>query len=198
MATYSGFTENTADRLIIDAGAFYKNYDVDTETPETASAKLLGATRGGGEFSAIPELRVIEADGVKGRAKNLVALDSWEVTITANMLELTAELMKLSLAGAEITSAISATPTYDEIRGKNTIVSNDYIDNITWIGRLSGSSKPVIIQVFNALATNGFVLTTADKAEGVVPITFTGHYVASNLDNPPFAIYYPKAEEDEG
>lgn len=36
-------------------------------------------------------------------------------------------------------------------------------------------------------------MNTADKAEAVVALTFTGHYDDLNLDNPPFKIYYPKA-----
>ncbi|WP_424765694.1 hypothetical protein [Paenibacillus sp. sgz302251] len=190
MANYSGFNEKTAERLILDAGAFYKNYNVEIDTPETASAKLLGATRGGGEFVATPEVRSLEIDGVKGRAKGLTVIDSWDVSILANMLEMSADLMKIALTGGEV-DTIKDTD-YDIIKGKNTIAISDYIDNITWIGRLSGNNKPVIIQVLNALSTDGFTLTTEDKNESVIPIRFSGHYDTENLDNPPFVIYYPK------
>ena len=43
----------------------------------------------------------------------------------------------------------------------------------------------------NALATNGLTLTVADKAEGVIPVTLTGHYSLSDMETPPFEIYYP-------
>ena len=76
---------------------------------------------------------------------------------------------------------------------KNEIVLTDYIDNITWVGRLSGTNDPVIIQVYNALNTSGLTLNVADKSEAVLALTFTGHYVDTNLDAPPFNIYYPKA-----
>ena len=57
--TYSGFTEATAENLLLDAGAFFVDYEVDTDTFETAvtSGKLLGATRGGGSFNATPTIR---------------------------------------------------------------------------------------------------------------------------------------------
>lgn len=58
---------------------------------------------------------------------------------------------------------------------------------------LSGTNDPVIIQVYNALNTSGLTLNVADKAEAVLALTFTGHYVDSDLDTPPFAIFYPKA-----
>jgi hypothetical protein len=71
---------------------------------------------------------------------------------------------------------------------------DDYIDNITWIGTLSGSKKPVIIQVYNALNTDGLKLTVKDKGEATIPATFYGHYSPDDLDSPPFGIFYPKKE----
>ena len=73
----------------------------------------------------------------------------------------------------------------------NDIADSNYTTNVTWVGRLSGSNLPIIIVVKNALATNGLTLTTADKSEGVVAMTLTGHYTVSDLDTPPFEIYYP-------
>ena len=64
---FSGFTAGTAKHLQLDAGAFLKNYDPTQDTWETAKAtKLIGATSGGGSFSAVPTVRRIEVDGVKG------------------------------------------------------------------------------------------------------------------------------------
>jgi len=67
--SYSGYTEKTAENLLLDAGAFFIDFDIETDTFETAVAdgKLLGATRGGGSFEATPEIRSIEVDGVHGK-----------------------------------------------------------------------------------------------------------------------------------
>ena len=67
--SYSGYTEKTAENLLLDAGAFFIDFDIEADTFETAVAdgKLLGATRGGGSFSAVPEIRAIEVDGVHGK-----------------------------------------------------------------------------------------------------------------------------------
>ncbi len=190
MKTYSGYTADTAKHLVLDAGAFFRDYDPGTDTPETASAKLLGATRGGGEFKAIPSIRKIEVDGVKGAAKGLKTLDSWEVSIVANVLELDADTIKSALVAGDIDT--STDPENDIITARNNIELTDYIDNITWIGTLSGSDKPVIIQVFNALSNDGLTLNTQDSNEAVVKLTFMGHYDGSDLQTPPFKIYYPK------
>ena len=84
-----------------------------------------------------------------------------------------------------------ASNNYEKIVAANDIADSNYTTNVTWVGRLSGSNLPIIIVVKNALATNGLTLTTADKSEGVVAMTLTGHYTVSDLDTPPFEIYYP-------
>lgn len=188
---FSGFTADTAKHLQMDAGAFLRNYDVSKDTWETAkSTKLLGATQGGGSFSAVPTMRRIEVDGVKGAAKGMESLDEWVVTLTANVKEITAENIKLALAAAQ-TSETSSPEGYTKITAKNEIALEDYLANLTWVGRLSGSNKPVIIVVKNALCTNGLTISFADKSEGLIPVTVTGHYDPAQLDTPPFEIYYP-------
>lgn len=191
---YSGFTEDTAESLLLDAGAFFVNYNMGTDTYESAreSGKLLGATRGGGEFKASMTARQIEVDGVKGRAKGLEVNDAWEVYLKATVLEVTKDTLKYALASATVTSTTVDT-SYEVIEGNPDILVTDYVDNITWVGKISGSQKPVIIQVFNALNTDGLSLSVADKGESTMAMTFYGHYDEDNLDNPPFKIWYPKA-----
>ena len=192
----SGVTSNTSKHLQLDAGAFLKDYDPTTDTWATAKAtKLIGATAGGGSFAAVPAIRRIEVDGVKGATKGFEALDEWQVTMTANVKELTADLLKMALATGSYAGAKSPSSetsnNYNKITASNELADSNYLTNITWVGRLSGSSIPVIIVLKNALCTNGLTLTTQDKNEGVVALTLTGHYDPSNLDDPPFEIYYP-------
>ncbi len=190
--TFSGFTNKTAEKLLLDAGAFFKDFNVEEDTFDDAvtAGKLLGATQGGGTFTATPTIRPIEIDGVKGAAKGLSVIDVWVVTIAANMKEISEEILITALGAGKSEAGPAG---YKKITGNNYIELTDYIDNITWVGKLSGSQKPVIIQVYNALSTSGITLQTQDKNEGLIPITFTGHYDPEELDTPPFGIYYPEA-----
>lgn len=189
--TYSGFNDKTAEHLLLDAGAFFKNFQVGTDTFDTASAKLIGATRGGGKFEAKPSVRAIEVDGVKGRAKGLQVIDSWDVSIEANVLEITKETLAAGLAAAaEVDS--TTVEGYDVVTAKNYIELTDYIQNITFIGKISGQEKPVAIQVYNALNVEGLTLQTKDKDESVIALKFVGSYDPTTLDTPPFKIFYPK------
>lgn len=189
--TYSGFNDKTAENLLLDAGAFFANFKVGTDTFESASAKLLGATRGGGKFTAKPNIRSIEVDGVKGRAKGLQVIDSWEVSLSANILEINKETLAKGLTA---TNAVddSTTEGYSIITAKNYIELADYIENVTFVGKISGSEKPVIIQIYNALNIDGLTLQTKDKDEAVIALNFVGTYDTKTLDVPPFKIYYPK------
>lgn len=194
--TYSGFTAKTSERLLLDAGAFFKSFDVETDTFDTAvtAGKLIGATRGGGEFKAAPTIRRLEVDGVTGAAKGMEFVDEWAVTLMANVLELSTDTLKLALVSADIDT--TSNDDYDVLTARNDIELSDYLDNVTWVGKLSGSGKPVIIQVFNAINTNGLTATMQDKNEGVVQMIFTGHYDQASLDSPPFKIFYPKVTEE--
>lgn len=190
--TFTGFSESTAENLLLDAGAFFVNFAVGTDTYESArtSGKLLGATRGGGEFKASMTVRQIEVDGVKGRAKGLETNDAWDVYLKATVLEVNKETLAKALTSTVVSTSTVATG-YSEIVGNNNIDIEDYLDNITWVGKIAGSDEPVIVQVFNALNTDGLTLSVADKNEATMEMTFYGHYDTSALDNPPFKIWYP-------
>lgn len=188
---YSGFTEKTPENLLLDAGAFVKNYVVGEEfTKIKTEGRIIGATQGGGEFSAKPNARQVAVDGVMGRAKGMELIDGWEVYIKATLLEITAESLALSLGAADLTT--STDTGYQSIKGRDDVKNEDYIENIAWIGNLSGSQKPVVLIIKNPLSLDGIVLTPQDKNEAKLPITAYGHYTTDDLETPPFEILYPK------
>ena len=181
----SGFNADTSKNLLLDAGAVYKNFN---KTAFTGT--LIGATQGGNSFMVQPNMRNIPIDGVKSEyVKGLTVIDSVEVSLTTNLLEVTKDTLKMALGAITETSHDS---DYDSIKGKQYLTDNDYLENIAYVGKLSGSKKPVIIIINNALNHGGLSLDMQDAAEGKLPITFHGHVDSSDLENPPFEILYPK------
>ena len=198
---YSGINKDTTKHIQLDAGAFFKNFDPATDTYASAKAagKCLGATQGGGEFSAVPTLRTIEVDGAVGRVRGLVDIESWEVSIGATVLETTVETLKLALAAA--TSETSSTPTgYTAIKGKAGIADSDFVENIAWVGNISGSDSPLIIIVKNVLNEGGLSYSMTPKGEGKVSLKFYAYNGLADYENdtvaPPFEIYYPDIAAD--
>lgn len=191
----TGLTANTPKNLLLDAGAFFLNYDPAKDTPATSQSKLIGATQGGGSFSAVPTVRQHEVDGAPANTEGLETIDGWVVTMVANVKEVTITSLKTALGAVKVENTITGGPEgYSKITGKDKIEDSDYSDNITWIGKLKGSEKPVMIVINNALSVNGLNLTVADKNEAVIPITLTGHYTLDDLETPPYEIIYPNAE----
>lgn len=192
----SGLTAQTPERLVLDAGAFFKNFDFQNDTFEKAisEGKLLGATKGGGSFSAIPTFRDIELDGMRGAMKGAKLLEFWEVKIGASVAEIKPELIKDSLGIATI-NEVSGKQGYQKITGNMCLKDEDYIENITWVGNLSGANEPVIIQIFNALNTKGLEFSFEDKGELTNELEFIGHFDMSKPSEVPFVIYYPKVGE---
>lgn len=182
-----GYTSNSPLRYLLDAGAIYKNLTYDDVLGDFTGT-LLGATSGGNEFAVAQEIRTIEVDGVKGPTKGNVVLDSETATLTVNLKELTASNIALAIAGS---TTDTSDANYDIITTKGKIELTDYLDNIAFVGRLSGSSKPVVIIVNNALSLEGLTLATTDKNEAVVPVVFTGH--EDETGTKPYEIYWPKA-----
>lgn len=193
MNKISGFTADTAKKLLLDAGVFVKNYVVGTDTFDTAleDGRIIGATAGGGSFEIVPTTRKIEIDGVSGDVKGLTRIDDWKATISANVKEVSADSIVLGLGAAKIEDG----PTgFKKITLKNDIEDADYVDNITWLGSISGETELVAIQFLNALSTNGISVTVADKGEAVIPMTFTGHAEFDSETRKfimPVEIFYP-------
>lgn len=177
-----GYTSATPNNLLIDSGALYKNYGLENES-------LIGCTSGGNEFDITVKTRDVKADGVKGSAKGLKFITDVEVTLKTNMLEITEDILKTALLATVDTASNS---DYDVITGKTYIADSDYLENIALVGKLSGSQKPVIIILKNALASEGLKFKTEDDKDNVLPVTFVGNINPETPDILPYEIRYPK------
>lgn len=93
MDVRSGISADTPGRIVIDAGAIYLNYGLTNQ-------RLLGATRGGNEFTPGRVSRQMEVDGPKGRVKGMDRIIEVNPQITANLIELSVENLIAAIAGA--------------------------------------------------------------------------------------------------
>lgn len=187
----TGYTEKTMTDLQTGAGAYFKDFDIETDTfaSAVAAGKLLGATQGGGSFTAKPTITPIEVDGVPSAAMGMEEVEGWEVTMQANIMEVTAANIANAL-GASKTSNVKG-GTYKKIQGRMYIELSDYKGNVTFLGDVKGYDEPMIIQVYNALATDGISINPQDKKVSLIPTTFKGHVSPTDYEVPPFAIFVP-------
>lgn len=196
---YNGITTKTPQHLQLGAGALFKNFTIGTDTYATAKAagKLLGATQGGGKFVAKAAINNIQVDGGGSRVMGFADVSEWEdVHLEVNMLELTADVIRDALALADIEEVTEGSLAgYKHIRGRVGIEDSDYITNITWVGCITGSDKPMYIQIMNGFNEDGIDLTFQDGSAGVLPCTFHAYNALSEFMNDdvkaPFDVVYP-------
>ena len=194
---YSGYNQTTPDKLLLDAGAVFINFTPGTDTYESAKAagKCLGATQKGSEFSAVPQFRRMEIDGVHTRTIGDTLIDGWDVYLKTTLVEMTSDNIKRALGVGNISTGSPS--GYDKIQGRDTIETTDYISNVTFVGNILGETDPIIIQVFNAFNESGLTITNEDKNNAAVECQFYGYNDATVYDSvtnplrPPFAIYRP-------
>lgn len=184
----TGFTKKTAENLLLDAGAIYKNLKKKDGKWE---GEALGATSGGNEFTVELEQRQPEIDGLKVRMKGMSFVESHEAQLEVNLKELTAENLKVAIGPADIDE--SDADSY-VITGRTHIENEDYLENIAYVGRLSKGGEPVIIILKNALSAEGFVMASEDNDEAVVPITFHAHVDFDDAEKgkTAYEIHWPK------
>jgi len=191
---HHALTADLPESIIFDAGVLYKNFKSPAEPGD-----ILGATRGGSEFALNAECRDIEVDGVPGPVKGLRRLVRVAPTMTINLLSLTKDNLMMAIPGATSEAGGTGLEGYDVITGGQ-VTDEHYFDNIALVAR-TGSGKPVIFVIENALADGNLSISLADQDEANPSITFQAHFDPSALENQndlfenlPFKIYYPKKE----
>ena len=151
---------------------------------------IIGATSGGSKVKITPEITTVEADGALVKVKGLDVKTGEVAEMEINFLEMTKDIIKSAIIGADGTSADSA---YDLIESKPDIEAGDYLENIAFVGKTLGGKKIIFI-MDNALCTSGLESEGANKEAGVGTYTFACYAeLDSDLDKLPYHIYYPKA-----
>jgi len=177
----NGITSKTYERMVLDAGRLYAEYDLPGQ-------RAIGATRGGSTFVVESEFREMTVDGAPGPVKGSQRLLRSSAKLSTNIVEIVKETLLTSLPG----SINTPTATHDVITRERQIEAGDYLDNLTLVAEKAGTDELVIIKIDNALALNGLEFSAAEDDETVIAQEFTAHYDPANLAKEPWSISYPK------
>ena len=185
----NGVSSTTAQNIVFGAGTIHKGLKFEGSS-WNFDTSCVGATKGGSTLTITPEFYSVEPDGSTVAIKDFKRKVGETATLEVNFLELTKDLIKSAVVGAEGTSDDST--NYDLIESKADIVEGDYWENIAFVGEtLDG--KNIIVILDNALCTSGLSLEGKNKEEGVGKYTFECHADAeTSLTTLPYHIYYPK------
>lgn len=189
MPLKTGLTDRTIVNLQLNAGVLLTAYTKGTEIEED---DIIGATRGGGSFTAVPTVHQAAVDGAPTYTKGLERVDDWVVTLNATMLEVNDEAISRALGVGVVKSETGSGTTKDTVfTVKRTVNDADYKD-LYWVGDLSNGQN-VVIKIKNALNTSGFNLTFKDRGEGTYALALIGHFTTADLDTAPFELTIERA-----
>ena len=187
----SGLTPTSFSEMQLGAGAFFVGIDSGNITAGITAedfaevlqkaledGKSMGATTGGGSFTATPEVRQIEVDGMTYPVIGSTVFDSWDISLSTTIKEITKQNMQRALATSETDPATGA------ILIGSTLTPAHYIKTLGWAGKLM-DGRLMYIELQNALNTVGMTLTFVDKGEGSIAVEFRGHQ--SDLDQMQYA-----------
>lgn len=189
MALKTGLTDRTIVNLQLNAGVLLTTYTKGTDIDEN---DIIGATRGGGSFTAVPTVHQAAVDGAPTYTKGLERVDDWVITLNATMVELNDDAVSRALGvGVVKTETGSGTTKDTTFTVKRTVNDADYKD-LYWVGDLSNGQN-VVIKIKNALNTSGFNLTFSDRGEGTYALALIGHFTVDDLDTAPFELTIERA-----
>lgn len=193
---------DTFQKLQLNAGILIKNHDYAGITDSTAlktqiagiiggtvtgKGDIIGATRGGGSFTATREMRTPAVDGMRYGFKGSDFVDSVDAYLSTTLVEITPQNVQ-DLLTAGVTPTTSGRIT--TVKMKTAIESTNYLTNICWIGDLA-DGQLVEICLKNAINTANFTFTYTDKGEGTLAAEFHARQASvSDYDDAPFEIVF--------
>ncbi len=197
----TGYTKDTPQRFQLNAGALLENLTW-VKDLEGASGKwsgdLIGATSGGSSISLVNTFRQAEIDGVFTAVVGGDSIESSEGKFEVNMIEWTANNLKRALLADVKTSDGTQYPTgYEVITTRREVKSTDYIENLAYVGTITGSNNPIIIILHHAFPTGGLEFEPKDKQEGIYKLVFEARASADNANDTslPVTILFPNATD---
>ena len=157
-------TQEQIEAIQIDYGIVYLNYG-------EVGERLLGPTRGGGEFSVQASYRDIEFDGAKGKTKGMKVIEDLNAMLGVTLIDTSIDVLELAMPFVvrvgDILTAASASV--------GIVPGTAYRKNVTMFAKLiSGQYKKITL--YNALSEKDFSFAAKPKGESEVALELSAHW----------------------
>lgn len=185
------------EKVQLGEGVLIFNFNPENwEDPESIP---FGATRGGGSYDVERTNRGIRFDGDKGEnAKGLKVIDEWQISITANALELDLDLLKKAMPGSVEEKVGKDTPGYKKYRPNIQYKLEDYLKNLAYVTETYGGNVIAYV-IENPLGDGAFSAAFEDKNEIVPETVFTAHFDPERMDEvPTYVVEYEAGTTEAG
>ena len=182
---FTQIPESTFNELQVNAGVIAKDFDVATGTLDNAD--IISATSGGITINAKPTFEDFgsDIDNAKKNTKELKRKTEMDVSVSATLLNISADSLKFMLGAADTDSTSGAIVTRADL------ALTDF-QTLWFIGDMSNGGY-IAIKLIDALSTDGFSLKTNDKGKGNLSVTITAH-ASLESDAEPVEFYIGEPE----
>lgn len=189
MGAATRVSEDFFNSVQLDAGILVKGWN--PEEPFTITDEMIiCATTGGVNPVCAPTYSDLfeDVDNAPNKTKEGLHLDGWECSISTTAVDISADVIKLSLGAADKMENGKVVP-------RNYIKDEDF-SSLAWIGdRADGGLVATVLT--NALSTGGFSLQTTKNGKGNIPLTITGYASIATQNDPPMEFYSIEPQEGE-
>lgn len=186
---------STFEELQLNAGVLLAGFDPADGT--VTNEDILGATSGGVAFADTPSFRDDgeDIDNCPKGTKELMRIDSREITLSGTYITMNTERAKSLIAAADIDAG---DPTH--IIPRSDLAQTDFKD-IWWVGDYSDKNGNtnggfIAIHLMNALSTGGFSLQSGDKAKGQFAFSYSAHYSINGVQKVPYEMFIKGGEAE--
>lgn len=185
---FSQISLDTFKEFQLEAGMILKTFN--PEDPDVKDADIVCATTGGIKADCVPTYRDngADVDNCPPNMMELMQITSWNSTLGFTALNMTPEVIRISLGAADIHA--DSGKIVPRVSLKNT----DFSD-IWWVGDRSDGGL-VAVRLINALSTSGFALTTTKDGKGNVAVSLRGHVSINAQDVVPMEFYVQEGEPE--
>ena len=179
---FDKISEDAFNELQIEAGILLSSFD--PSSPTVTDANIITATTGGITASCTPTFSDWgeDVDNVPVNMMEFKRIDYYDCTLAFTALNVTANLIKLGVGAADITTSSG------KIAPRAALDTDDFEDAIWWVGDLSDGGF-VAVKLMNALSTGGFSIQSAKNGKGQFAVTLTGHVSVENQSVVPMEFY---------
>lgn len=174
-----GVSTNTPDRMLLDAGVVYQGY-----TSLASPGTLLGATKGGAVLTIDRKFKDERPDGSKGPVKGFRRLESVEVSLEVELLEITEANLLILLAGAAAADHVITGAEIDD---------NDYrtVALLVTHSGFTPTTAPLEVVLTNALVEGPLTINAKPHENNTIKVKFVAHYADTDLATEPWTVRYP-------
>lgn len=182
-----GITSNTVKRHLFGAGVWVRNYDK-AQALSAQTANIIGATRGGNEFTIVQEFKNVgeDLDGALGKIKGMTHRIKDTATGKGTFADIDLDALLDKLPGA----TVSEVGNVATITRSADVLDADYLTSIALVCDSPTADGVYGFILKNPLSYEPFVIAPVKDDAATLELSFEAHYAATDMATAPWELLW--------